>query len=139
MIPIVKADGPASYPPRRSAFTGPFWDGLAAGELRTTRCTSCERFSFPPKPNCPHCWCREVRWVELGGRGSLYSWTRIHAAPSAFAAEAPYAVGVVDLDEGIRLATRVLEDGAPITIDGAVELVALAHDDITLFAARPLP
>ena len=44
------------------------------------------RLTFPPKPFCPYDWGREVEWVELSGRGKLYSQTVIHAAPAAFAA-----------------------------------------------------
>ena len=69
-----------------SAFTKPFWDALAAGRLLTTRGRTSGRLTFPPKPFCPYDWGREVEWVELSGRGKLYSQTVIHAAPAAFAA-----------------------------------------------------
>jgi uncharacterized OB-fold protein len=76
----------------------------------------------------------------LNSHGTLYSWTRIHAAPAAFADEAPYAVGIVDLEDGIRLACRVLEpDVLPLRTGMSVEMVVLAYRDGPLFAARLLP
>lgn len=96
----------------------------------------CLQFSFPTKPFCPHCWYRMVDWAEFTGRVTLYSWTRVHAAPSAFAADVPYIVGVVDLVDGVRIATRILAD-APAA-DRPVELIALAYGNLTLVAARPV-
>ena len=78
-----------------------------------------------------------MAWVPLGGRGKLYSQTMVHAAPAVFQDEVPYRVGIVDLDEGLRIATRVLADVEP-TLDVAVEIVVLNYRDGPLFAARPL-
>jgi uncharacterized OB-fold protein len=61
----------------------------------------------------------------------------IHAAPAVFRAEAPYRVGIVDLDEGLRIATRILCE-APPALDASVEIVVLRYVDGPLFAARPL-
>ncbi|MDP6344819.1 MAG: OB-fold domain-containing protein [Alphaproteobacteria bacterium] len=137
-LEIVKVDGARPYPPRVSEFTQTFWQALADGRLITTRGVEDGRLTFPPKPFCPHSWSDRVEWVELSGRGRLYSQTVVHAAPAAFAAEAPYRVGIVDLDEGLRIATRILDDGAAPVLDGPVEIVVLAYDDGPLFAARPL-
>ena len=81
-----------------------------------------------------------ARWAPLDARGTLYSWTRIHAAPAVFAAEAPYAVGIVDLSCGIRLACRLVEvDGAGLAPGVAIEMVVLDYEDGPLFVARPCP
>jgi len=96
-----------AYPPRTTAFTEPFWHGLDEGILRTTRCLSCSHMTFPPKPVCPECWKSELEWVDLSGRGSLYSFTEVSAAPATFADEAPYVLCLVDLDEGIRCLSRI--------------------------------
>ena len=131
-------DSDRAYPPRESEFTKAFWSELGQGRWRTTRCTRCHRQTFPPKPVCPHCWSTDVEWTELATRGTLYSWTRIHAAPAVFAAEAPYACGIVDLDGGIRLACRVVErDDIPLKVGQPVEMVVLQFRDGPLFAARP--
>jgi uncharacterized protein len=139
LLSIVPAKGGRSYPPRISSFTQTFWEGLRNGRWQTTRCTDCSSQTFPPKPVCPHCWSTRVEWSELSARGTLYSWTRIHAAPTAFSGEAPYAVGIVDLDSGIRLACRLHEsDGVTWQPGMAVEMIVLQFEDGPLFAARPL-
>jgi uncharacterized OB-fold protein len=74
--------------------------------------------------------------VQLSGRGKLYSQTVVHAAPAVFQDEVPYRVGIVDLDEGLRIATRVLADTQP-ELDTAMEIVAVNYINGPLFAARP--
>jgi uncharacterized OB-fold protein len=127
------------YPPRISDFTSQFWDGLANGEWRTTRCRDCAKFTFPPKPVCPHCWSEAMDWQALSNRGTLYSWTRIHAAPRVFRDEAPYVVCIVDLDIELRIACRLLETTSlePM-IGNPVEVVVLEYEDGPLFACRSI-
>jgi len=132
-LPIIQTEGLRAYPPRMSDFTKSFWDGLTSGYFRTTCCDDCNRPSFPPKPFCPHCWSNKVSWIELTGRGLLYSVTTVHAGPAVFAGDLPYKVGIIDLEEGIRIATKVLDDTA---LDKPVELVVLSYEDGPLYAAR---
>lgn len=137
-IPCIDVQGQRSYPPRVSAFTQTFWNCLAQGGWMTTCCQNCQKQTFPPKPVCPHCWSPRVDWSELSAHGTLYSWTRIHAAPTAFAGEAPYAVGIVDLDSNIRLACRLVErPGIDFKPGMPMEMVVLKFEDGPLFAARP--
>lgn len=139
-LPVLTVDAARAYPPRISEFTKTFWDALGQGRWTTTCCKACGRQTFPPKPVCPHCWTTDVAWSALNPRGVLYSWTRIHAAPAVFAAEAPYACGIVDLDSGIRLACRLV-DSADMQWqpDMRVEMVVLRYQDGPLFAARAAP
>jgi uncharacterized OB-fold protein len=76
-----------------------------------------------------------THWAELSGCGQLYSQTLIHAAPAIFRDEAPYRVGIVDLNEGLRIATRVLSEATP-GLDVPVQIVVLLYTDGPLFAAR---
>lgn len=136
-LALQTVDRRRAFPPRMTEFTRRFWQGLAAGRFETTRCDDCGRLTFPPKPFCPHCWSQRVAWVPLSGRGKLYSQTVVHAAPAAFQDEVPYRVGIVDLSEGVRIATRVLADIEP-KLDTAMEIVVLSYRDGPLFAVRPL-
>ena len=138
MLTTLKVASRRAYPPRVSAFTQPFWSAL--GEGRWTRhAVARVAITFPPKAVCPHCWSTEHEWVEIGSSGSVYSWTRIHAAPTIFAGEAPYSVCIVDLDCGIRLACKLIEsDGMTASIGMPVEIIRLQYEDGDLFAARPL-
>lgn len=137
-LPGIDLPGVRAYPPRLSAFTQHFWNGLRQGVWQTSCCQDCQRQTFPPKPLCPHCWSPNVGWSPLSQRGLLYSWTRIHAAPAVFTAESPYAVGIVDLDSGIRVACRLVDmPGLAFTPDMPMEMVVLHYEDGPLFAARP--
>jgi uncharacterized protein len=125
-----------AYPPRVTAFTRPFYDALAEGRLTTTRCRDCGRMTFPPKFACPHCWSREVGWESLAGTGTLRTFTEVWAAPGAFAAETPYLLGIVDLDEGLRCVARIdgsYDDHVP---DERVEMVVRHAEPVPLFAFR---
>jgi uncharacterized OB-fold protein len=133
------ASGVRSYPPRVSKFTQPFWEALRRNDWITTTCKQCGRQSFPPKSVCPACWSVDVEWRDLSSQGTLYSWTRIHSAPTAFQHEAPYAVCIVDLDSGIRMACRLVDgpDGEHQT-GSRVEIISVHYEDGALFAARPV-
>lgn len=137
-LAIVQVSRPRTYPPRVTEHTRTFWQALERGVFQTNRCFACGKLTFPPKPFCPHCWSRDVGWVELSGKGRLYAETVVHAAPAVFASEAPYRVGIVDLDEGLRLATRIVRGDVSPRLDGRVELIVQQFADGPLFAARPV-
>lgn len=136
-MPRLTMAGRRPYPPMSSELTVEFWRALGAGHFTSTYCQKCERMSFPPKPFCPHCWNRQVEWRHIAPRGVVYSATTIYAAPSVFREEAPYQVCIVDLDVGLRIATRLLGDTPTEQVLGqGVELVVLEYEDGPLFAAR---
>ncbi|MEO3874641.1 Zn-ribbon domain-containing OB-fold protein [Nonomuraea sp. B12E4] len=99
--------------PKPTPETQPFWDGTAAGELRIQRCQSCARHYFYPRPNCPHCGGEQVEWVRASGRATLYSYVINHRPAPGFEDEAPYAIAVVELEEGVRMMTNIV--GVPST------------------------
>ncbi len=117
-----------------------FWDGIAEGELRLQRCRACESTYFPPQPYCPHCTSDDVDVVRSSGRGVLYSYVISHLSPPGF--EAPYVIGVVELEEGPRLLTTIV-DVAPepdlLPLDLPVEVVYQAVGEFTLPLFRPQP
>ncbi|WP_048307067.1 OB-fold domain-containing protein [Halomonas sp. PR-M31] len=94
----------------------PFWDGLKQGKIQLPRCDDCQTWVFYPRRHCTHCFSHQLSWQEVSGQGTLYSYTlaRIPTMPE-FADEAPQAMAVVELDEGVRLNTT---------------LVGLAEDEI---------
>ena len=135
-LPIVAMKGDRPLAPRITSFTARFWEALAAGQFLATRCSDCGRLGFPPKEICPACLGAGAEWVELDGFGRLYSATRVHAGPACFGDDIPYAIGIVDCDEGLRLVTRLLGDAGPEHLDAPVELVVTRYRDGPLFAAR---
>ncbi len=126
-----------AYPPRITPFTKPFWDGLRERRFTTTICENCSHVTFPPKPVCPACWSEKVDWVELKGTGVLRSFTEICAAPLAFAKEAPYIVGLVDLDEGIRCLSRIKAPYDALAPDIRVHVVFREAEPSYLFDFVP--
>ena len=116
-----------------------FWDGTALAELRLQRCRRCGSTYFPPQPFCPHCASDDVDVVRSSGRGSLYGYVISHLAAPGF--EAPYVIGVVELDEGPRLLTNIVDVPAEpghLPLDLPVEVVYRKVGDVTLPLFRPL-
>jgi len=135
-LPEVRMQGNRPVAPRVSGFTRPFWDALSEGRLQTTGCVRCEVLNFPPRNLCRACWSRDLRWVDLKPVGRLYSFTRVHVVPGAFSADAPYTIGIVDLDGGPRLMCRLMGPVEASDLDRAVQMLVLRYDDGPLFGAR---
>ncbi len=80
-----------------------FYEFCKEKKLMAIKCRKCGKVFEPPRILCPKCNSRELEWIELKGEGKLITYTIIHVAPPRFAHLAPYAVGIVELDEGARL------------------------------------
>jgi uncharacterized protein len=85
-----------------------FWDAAAEGRLVAQRCGTCGKLRHPPRPMCPECHALDVEAVELSGRGTLYSYAVLHH-PQHPAFEYPVLAALVDLDEGVRLVSNLVE------------------------------
>lgn len=106
-IPLPARDGP---------FEAGFWDALDRGELAHQHCASCGQWHFPPRWRCT---CGSaLAYQPVSGRARLWSWTEVHPPVlPAFAAFAPYVVGIVQLDEAQNLrmvGPIIIEDGDPL-------------------------
>lgn len=101
-----------------------FEQALDAGRFEIQRCRACERHIFHPRQLCPHCGSNSLEWVAPSGLGHVYATTTVRLSP-----EHPYDVSLVELDEGVRLMTRVrnLEPGA-IKIGSRVRM-AIVHEN----------
>ena len=81
-----------------------FYAFCAQGELRLRRCNACRAWCHVPRVICPACAARDWSWEPVRGTGRIFSWTVVHRAMHpAFAQDVPYAVVVVELDEGPRI------------------------------------
>ena|SRR4030065_347051 len=101
-----------------------FYKFMSQGKLMAGKCTRCGKTHLPPRPLCDNCFSQEFEWVEVSGKGKLVTFTVIHIAPPQFAALAPYAVGIVQLDNGLRIPGMIsgvkqeqLRVGMDLTID----------------------
>lgn len=128
----------APYPPRVSEAMRPFWDTVRNERLSTTCCQDCGYTTFPPKIICPNCFSTRLTWQPLSGEGILYSYCKIWAGPRIFEEELPYTVCVVDLEEGLRVGSRLILDGGVEPMVGQrVTPVWLHYTDVTLFCFEP--
>ena len=86
-----------------------FFEEARAGRLTGIRCGKCGELAIPPKQFCASCQERNWTPVPLAGKGVITSFTVIRIAPRGRAGEAPYAVAVVKLDEGVSLLGRIVD------------------------------
>ena len=126
--------------PQPVGLNAEFYAHCAAGELRFQRCTACSTWRHPPRVRCAVCGSDAWEWALASGRGRIYSWTITHRPiDPGFADELPYAVLVVEMDEGPRLVGN-LRDLAPadLALDLVVEVVfEPVADQVALTHFRP--
>jgi len=85
-----------------------FRDFLVEGRIMGSRCRGCGAISLPPRPICPQCGGQDLEWVELEGKGAVRAYTVIHVPLTRMRDRCPYACGVVELDEGLRISGLIL-------------------------------
>ncbi|AZQ72075.1 hypothetical protein EKH77_13405 [Streptomyces luteoverticillatus] len=98
--------------PEIDDFARPYWDAAAEGRLLIRRChaAGCGRAHHYPREFCPYCWSADVGWEEAGGGATLYTWSVVHRNDlPPFGSRLPYTAAVVDLDEGPRMTTEVVD------------------------------
>ena len=101
-----------------------FYKFMQQGKLMAGKCLRCGKIHLPPRPLCDNCFSQEFEWVEAPEKGKLLTYTIIHIAPTQFQALAPYAVGIIELDNGLRIPGMIqgapqaqLKVGMALTID----------------------
>jgi uncharacterized OB-fold protein len=80
-----------------------FYKFISEMQLMATKCSECGTVFLPPKPLCTNCFSKKLEWIELEGVGKLVSYSVIYVAPVQFQSLAPYSVGIVELESGLRL------------------------------------
>jgi len=121
--------------PRIDEMSRPYWEGAKRHELLLQKCQECGHYRYPPGETCPSCLSDRLEWVKVSGRGSVYTWTVFHQAyHPAYKDDIPYAVVAVELEEGPRMITNLvncrIEDikmGMPVEVvfDDVTEEVSL--------------
>ena len=102
--------------------TAPYWAAARAGRLAVPRCDRCRQVLWPPEPVCPDDYSSDFSWQDVEPAGTLWSYAVYHRAlDPAFAADVPYAVGLVELPIGAKMygimrgPLDALEIGRPVT------------------------
>ena len=105
--------------------TRPYWSALAEGRLMRQHCRACGHDWLPPRPNCAACLADDCEWRDCSGHGRIVSWVVYHKAYAPHLADrVPYNVAIVELAEGPRLLTNIIDspDGRGLAPGAAVEL-----------------
>ena len=126
--------------PKPSPESRPFGEGCREGRLLAQRCSGCGRLRFPPKAICPHCLSREATWEQMSGRGTVFTFTVFRRLyHPGFAGELPYAVALVELDEGPRILSNIVNADPEAVHCGMRVRVRFerATDEITLPKFEP--
>jgi len=128
-------------PVKQGQLISQFYEELGKNKLITTKCKNCNRLLWPPRVFCPYCMRRDVEFTQLSGRGKIIAFTEIiDGAPAGMESEQPYLLAIVELEEGIRLLSRIVEARySDLEIGQWVEVTArkLFDGSITL-AFKPL-
>ena len=133
----------AKFLPRPTPETQEYWDGLRQHRFMLQRCNACQQAYFYPRPFCPQldCHSRDVISFQARGQGSIYSFVINTRPMPGFEDEVPYVIAVVELDEGPRLMTNIIDvpgddvtsKATAINVGDAVEVVyEQATETITL-------
>lgn len=120
----------------------PYWDGLKEEKLMLPKCDDCGKAFFYPRIACPHCHSRNVGWTQASGKGKLYSFEIAYRSLNpAFKIEPPYVLAMIELEEGPRMMSNLINiEATPeaLKIDMPVEVVfEKQNDDVTIPLFQP--
>jgi uncharacterized protein len=101
-----------------------FYKFMAQKKLMAGRCLKCGKIHLPPRLLCDNCYGQQFEWMQISGKGKLVTYTVIHVASQQFQALTPYAVGIVQLENGLRIPGMIpgltqeqLKIGMELTLD----------------------
>ena len=127
--------------PEIQPYSQAFWDGTKERKLLVQHCNSCGANIFYPRRDCPECWSQDLGWIEASGRATVYSFSVTYeGVEEKFVEDLPIILAWIDLPEGIRIHTNLLECN-PTEVQIGMEVEVLfksVTDDITLPFFRPV-
>ncbi len=120
----------------------PYWDGLKAQQLMLPKCADCGHTFFYPRALCPRCASRAITWIQASGRGRLHAFGIAYQSFNrAFKVPPPYVLAMIELEEGPRLLSNLVNvtaDPAHVKCEMPVEVVfERLSDDVTLPLFQP--
>jgi uncharacterized protein len=126
--------------PETQPWSEKFWEGAKQGKLLIQFCNDCNSFIFYPRKFCPECWSGNLDWKETSGKAKIYTYSTAYSmVEPKFMDELPYTIAYVDLDEGVRMMTRIVEcKPEEITFDLEVEVVFHEQNGFFLPFFRPV-
>ncbi len=127
--------------PQIQPFTEAFWEGTRNEKLLIQICNACDSRIFFPRRQCPECWSEDLGWIEASGKAEIYAFSVTYeGVEAAFREDLPIVLAWVDLPEGIRMQTNIIDcDPETVEIGQQVEVVfKKVTDEITLPYFRPV-
>ncbi len=127
--------------PEIQPYSQAFWDATKAHRLLVQHCKDCGANIFYPRRDCPECWSQDLGWIEAKGTGEVYSFSVTYeGVEEMFVEDLPIILAWVDLPEGIRMNTNLLEcEPEDVYIGMQVEVIYRdVTEDITLPYFRPV-
>lgn len=123
--------------PHPSAETAPYWEACKRHELQLPYCTACAQFFFYPRFFCPSCFGSDLEWRAVSGKATLYTYAIQHR-PQAPGFEPPYITAIVELEEGPRVMTNLVDiEPAPQNVQVGMPL-EVVFEDVSDEIAMPL-
>lgn len=90
-----------------------FWREIQSRyNLLGTKCGNCGKVDFPPRSVCPDCGRKsfgKMKTTQLSGKGTVVTYTTIYEAPSQFDMQKPYTMAIIEMDEGVRLTSQLID------------------------------
>jgi uncharacterized OB-fold protein len=101
-----------------------FWAATAEGRFQLQRCNECDTVLWFPRRHCPSCWTENVSTFDATGKGEIYSFTIIRKGAMAYKDSGPFVVAYVELAEGPRVMTNIVDcDVETVAVGMPVEVV----------------
>lgn len=118
-------------------WTKEFWKATKQGKLLVQHCNDCNSNIFFPKKVCPECWSENLTWIESTGKAKVYTFTEmLDMVEPKFMGDLPYVIAMVDIAEGIRMTTRIVNcKPENVAINMNVEVV---FQDVSSDCALPM-
>jgi uncharacterized OB-fold protein len=135
----MSAPRPPRPGPHPTPTSAPFWAGAAEGRLQLQRCDACGHWQHYPRELCVACWHPDLRWEEPAGTGTVWTLTVAHRpGHPAWEPDAPYAIALVELDEGPRLLANVVGcDPAGVHVGMRVRVTFESRGDFSAVQFAP--
>jgi uncharacterized protein len=126
--------------PETQPWSERFWEGTKQGKLLIQFCKDCGSNIFYPRKFCPECWSSNLDWKEANGKAKIFTFSTAYSmVEPKFMDELPYTIAYVDLEEGIRMMTRIVEcKPEDVTFDMEVEVVFHEQNGFFLPYFRPV-
>ncbi|MCL2172207.1 MAG: Zn-ribbon domain-containing OB-fold protein [Candidatus Bathyarchaeota archaeon] len=80
-----------------------FYKSITQGKLLAGKCLKCGKIHLPPRPLCDNCYSNQFEWTPIPNKGVLLTYTVIHIAPTQFQNLTPYIIGIIELENGLKI------------------------------------